>query len=477
MNFRLFRAATALPVLTVLVAAGLLLFWRGRHPDDGLALRLPGADQPPGLDTAAAFNPVSTGKLLQGPGQPAAAGGSWNQFRGPNRNGVSQDNTPLARTWETAGPRQLWAMDCGEGYAGVAVQSGRVYLMDYDAANKQGALRCLSAADGREIWRFAYPLSLKRNHGMTRTVPAVTDKFVVALDSKCNVLCLDALTGELRWSINLVHEYGATIPPWYAGQCPLIDGDTVILAPGGRDALLLAVDLATGQPLWRASNPRGWKMTHSSVMPMEFAGRRFYVYCGSGGVAGVAAKDGALLWDTTDWKISIATIPSPLVLDGGKIFLCGGYNAGSLMLQLNDDNGTLAPKVQFRLAPEIFGATQHTPVQHDGLLYGVRPNGQFVCLTLNGEVRWAGPSADDFGLGSFLLADGLIFALNDSGKLALLEAIPARYHPLAQAQVLQGRESWAPMALVNGRLFVRDFTRLACLDVSGHSTSSVLGAP
>jgi len=467
MNSKLFRATSVLPVLTALVAAGLLLFWLGRHSEDGLALRVPGTDQPLGPDTAVvALNPVSAGKLRQGLGQPAAVGGSWNQFRGPNRNGASPDSTPLARAWEPAGPRELWAVDCGEGYAGVAVQAGRLYLMDYDAANKQGALRCLSAADGREIWRFAYPQSLKRNHGMTRTVPVVVDKYVVAMDSKCNVLCLDALTGELRWSINLVHEYGATIPPWYAGQCPLIDGRAVILAPGGREALLLAVDLETGRPLWHTPNPRGWRMTHSSVMPMEFAGRRFYVYCGSGGVAAISARDGALLWETTDWKISIATIPSPLVLDGGKLFLCGGYNAGSLMLQLTEDKGALVPRVLFKLAPEVFGATKHTPVLHDGCLYGVRPNGQFVCLTLDGQLRWASSASDEFGLGSFLLADGLLLALNDSGKLTLMEATPTRYHPLAAAQVLNGRESWGPMSLVNGRLFVRDFTRLACLDVS-----------
>ena len=82
--------------------------------------------------------------------------------------------------------------------------------MDYDYDKKQNALRCLSLADGGEIWRYAYPLPIKRNHGMTRTVPALSDKFVVAMDPKCHVLCLDAATGELRWGMNLVREFGAT---------------------------------------------------------------------------------------------------------------------------------------------------------------------------------------------------------------------------------------------------------------------------
>jgi outer membrane protein assembly factor BamB len=341
--------------------------------------------------------------------------------------------------------------------------------MDYDYDKKQNALRCLSLEDGGEIWRFTYTMPVKRNHGMTRTVPTVEDKYVVAMDPKCHVLCLDAATGKLQWGLNLVHEYGTTIPPWYAGQCPLIDGKSVILAPGGHDALLAAVELETGKPLWRSPNPHDWKMTHSSVMLMEFAGRRFYVYCGSGGVAGISAKDGALLWETKEWKISIATVPSPLVLDGGRIFLAGGYNAGSLLLQLRDQGGKLVPETVWKLAPEIFGATQHTPIFHDGRIFGTRPNGQFVCLGLDGKVLWASAQGEDFGLGPFLLAEGVFFVMNDSGKLSLLEGSATRFNPLAQAQVLQGRESWGPMALAGGRLIVRDFTRLVCLDVSSAS--------
>jgi outer membrane protein assembly factor BamB len=460
------RCVSALPLLAAALAVAALVFWWSRQGEGAASERLPGADQPPGADAAAAVNPVLAGKLIQGQAQPANLPGLWPQFRGPNRDDISPDTAPLARSWDAAGPRLLWAVDCGEGYAGAVVREGRVYLLDYDYGKKENALRCLSLADGREIWRFAYAMQVKRNHGMTRTVPAVADKYVVALDPKCHVLCLDSATGELRWGLNLVHEYGTTIPPWYAGQCPLIDGQAVILAPGGRDALLAAVELATGKLLWRSPNPHEWKMTHSSVMPMEFAGKRFYVYCGSGGVAGISAKDGTLLWETSEWKISIATVPSPLVLDGGRILLSGGYNAGSLLLRLREQDGRLVPETVWKLGPEVFGATQHTPIFHDGLIYGTRPNGQFVCLGLDGKVLRASPKGEDFGLGPFLLADGFFFVMNDAGKLSLLEDSPARFNLSAQAQVLQGRESWGPMALAGGRLLARDFTRLVCLDVS-----------
>ena len=103
----------------------------------------------------------------------------------------------------------------------------------------------------------------------------------------------------------------------------------------------MALDCQTGQVVWKSPNPRGWTMTHSSIMPMEFAGRRMYVYCGKGGVAGVSADDGSILWDTTDWKISIATVPSPVILPEGRIFLSGGYNSGAMMLQLEEQGGKI----------------------------------------------------------------------------------------------------------------------------------------
>jgi outer membrane protein assembly factor BamB len=456
----------AVPTGVAVVATIVLAVWFSRRVEDELKLRIPGTDHPPGVDAAAVLNPVRGGSVVKGEGRAADLPGAWPGFRGTGLTGVGVEPTKLARSWGAGGPGELWSVAAGEGYGGAAVQAGRVYLMDYDQARRQSVLRCLSLADGREIWRYEYAISVKRNHGMSRTVPTVAGPYVVAMDPKCNVLCVDRESGELRWGLNLVREFGASVPPWYTGQCPLVEGDTVILAPGGNDALLIAVELATGKTIWKSPNPRGWKMTHASVTPLDFGGRRILVYCGSGGVAGVDARDGKVLWETTDWKISIATVPSPLPLPDGKIFLSGGYNAGSLMLQLAERDGGVGVKTLFRLPPEVFGATQHSPVFLDGYIYGIRANGHFVCLDPTGKVRWSSGAGAQFGLGPFLIADGLIFALNDTGWLSLMELSAEKYAPLAKARVLQGRESWGPMALAGGRLIVRDLTRVVCLDVA-----------
>ena len=327
-------------------------------------------------------------------------------------------------------------------------------------------MRCLSLDDGREIWRNSYPVTLPYNHGMSRTVPAVIGEHVISLGPKCHVVAWNALTGKSHWLLDLVMDFGTKVPVWYTGQCPLIDNDRLILAPGGR-CLVMAVDYKSGEVIWESPNPRQWDMTHVSITPMEFAGKRMYVYCGKGGVAGVSADDGSILWDTKAWKIDMATCPSPVVVGNDRIFFCGGYKSGAKMLKLSEQGGRIVPKVLFRLKPRQFSSEQQTPVLFDNHLYAVRQSDdQFVCLDLDGNEVW-NSGRDKFGAGPYMIADGLIYIMNDKGQLTMAEATPDAYRRLAQAQVIEkGHDSWGPMAMVAGRLIVRDMTRMVCLDVA-----------
>lgn len=454
-----------LPLLTALAAAAALTVWLQASPAGDFRPRLPGADRPAGTEAEIARK--LEGKVTKGDGEPAKLPGAWPRFRGARLDNVSRDDVALARSWPTEGPRKLWTLTLGEGYAGAAIRNGRVYILDYDQRAQADALRCLSLADGKEIWRFSYPVKIKRNHGMSRTVPTVTDKLVVTLGPKCHVACVDAATGEPRWPIlDLVKDYGATVPEWYAGQCPLVDGEKLILGVGGPEALLMAVELETGKVLWKTPNPDRWKMTHSSVMPMDYRDRRMYVYCASGGVVGVNAEDGKVLWKTADWKISIATSPSPLVLEDGRVFLTGDYGAGSLMLQLKEQGDGFVAVPLFRLKPKEFDSKVHTPILYDGNLYAVRSDGQLACADLGGKVLWESGSANTFGLGPYMIANGLLYVMSDKGVLTLAEATPVGYKQLARATIFDhGHDAWGPMAIAAGRLIVRDFTRMACLEV------------
>jgi outer membrane protein assembly factor BamB len=454
-------------MVMAVVLAGVLAIWLLAPVRAPVDLRVPGKDRPAG-DPAAGDTPdvFARGTLVVGAGKPSSLAGSWPRFRGTQSDGISRETQPLARTWPATGPRSLWSVEVGEGYAGPVIDQGRVYLMDYDREKQRDALRCLSMGDGAEIWRYSYPVSVKRNHGLTRTVPAVTGGKVVAMGPKCHVVMVDALTGAFGWGLDLVRDYGATIPPWYTGQCPLVDGTVVVLAPGGPEALLIGVELATGKVLWKTPNPNGWKMTHASVALMEWNGGRWYLYPASGGVVAVNAVDGSIAWETSDWKINIATVPTPVMAGEGRVFLTGGYNAGSLMLQFAVKDGALVASPLWRVKANVFGATQHSPIFHDNHLFGIRADGQFVCLGLDGKVVWASGPEASFGLGPLLMADGLILALSDTGRLAAMEATPSAYRPVAGAQIIEGHEVWAPLALAGGRLLARDMTQMICLDLA-----------
>ena len=453
------------PVLLAAVGGAAVVSWL-RMPPPAVEVRLPGAEA--NIVHAA----MGKGTFTPGSGRPADIAGAWPCFRGAAHDNVCTDPAPLAAAWPSGGPKPLWSIPMGEGYASPAVWKGRAYVLDYDMANKADALRCLSLADGEEIWRYSYQVEVLRNHGMSRTMPSVGDQCVVSIGPKCHVLCLDPLRGSVRWTMDLVKDYGTRVPDWYAGQCPLLDGNRVILAPAGK-ALLVAVDAASGHVIWETPNPRGWAMSHSSVVPMEFAGRRMYVYSANEGTVGVDAASGRLLWETdaapggpTYWRITPTVVPAPVVLPEGRLFLAGGYGAGSLMLQLVGAGGGLQPKALFRLPKEVFGADQQTPIFYQGHLYGVRakPDDELVCLDLAGKVLWTS-APKRFGLGPLVIAGGMIYVMDDHGVLSLVRATPERFELLAEAKVLEGPDSWGPLVPVAGRLIARDFGRMVCLDV------------
>lgn len=442
----------------------LIYLWMSADAAPQLELRVPIASNVPD-DSAGQLDVATQAELTTFDGKPADLPGLWPHFRGPHGDAIGQVDVTLARNWPAEGPAVLWSVDLGEGYAGAVVRDGRVYVLDYDQEKHGDAIRCFSLADGSEIWRYFYPVKVKRNHGMSRTTPALTDKYVVTIGPKCHVACLDAATGQLHWFIDLVKDYGAKVPAWYAGQCPLIDNGKVILGVGG-ESLIMAVDLETGEIAWQTPNPHGWEMTHSSLVPVEFDGQRIYVWCASGGVVGVKAEDGELLWELTDWQIRIANVPTPVPVGDGRLFLSGGYNAGAMMIKLSDDTGRLAPEIEYRLAPEVFGSPQHTPIFYEGHLYGVRPDEQLVCLDLEGNVVWTSGSTHKFGLGPYTIINGLIYVMDDHGKLTQAEATPTGYVQLAEADVLEGIDAWAPMAVAENRLILRDLTRMVCLDIA-----------
>lgn len=465
----------AVPVLVFCGWAALLLLsrWLSVGPMHQLSRSLPGMDGGPPESERAKSEELDVelaGTLETFDGIPSDLPGSWPRFRGVDFDNIFKGDEKLADNWPARGPEILWSVELGEGHAAPAVLNGCVYLFDYDETARADALRCFSLADGKEIWRRAYELPAKRNHGLSRTIPAVTEDYIVTIGPRCHVSCVETGTGGFRWGIDLQKEYGTAEPLWFTGQCPLIDNGMAILAPGGPDALLVAVECETGKVAWKTPNPNGWKMSHSSIMPLTLHGEEMYVYAAVGGLVGVS-KAGRLLWQVP-WNASVIA-PSPVAVGGDRIFITGGYGSGSLMVQVEKTAEGYGARVLAKHGPKDWLASeQQTPILYDNLLYGIMPKDagslkqQFVCYDPDsGELVWSSGKTHRFGLGPFFLADGKFYVLDDDGTLTMLALSKTGYEQLAQHKVLDGHDAWGPIALAGTRMLLRDSTRMVCIEV------------
>ena len=401
--------------------------------------------------------------------------GSWPRFRGAVFNNISSEDIKLADSWSETGPPELWSVALGEGHAGPVIANGRVYLLDYDEESRADFLRCFSFDDGKEIWRRGYDVFIKRNHGMSRTIPAVTGDYVLTIGPKCHVMCVDADDGDFRWGIDLEKEYGAEIPLWYTGQCPLIDNSLAVIAVGGT-SLVIAVDCETGRVVWETPNPNNWKMSHSSIIPYTIHGKKMYVYCALGGIVGISAEGGTageILFETGLWNKNVIA-PSPVYLGNGKLFVTSGYGAGSMMLDIKAVNNTFTVESIQEIKPgEGICSEQQTPLYYDDHLFCILPKdagpmrNQFVCYSPDdiGKLVWSSGTTHRFGLGPYLIADDKFYILSDEGVLTVMNASSKEPVILTQAKILNGHDAWGPMALVNGRLLARDSQRMVCVDI------------
>ncbi|MCL2183095.1 MAG: PQQ-binding-like beta-propeller repeat protein [Chitinispirillia bacterium] len=456
-----------------------VLFWWFTSPPFTITGRVPGMDgEPPDM---AAVSRASTDigavfMRFDGVLPSTSIKASWPNFRGINGDNISTESVALRDLSDGNKPDVLWTADLGEGHAAPAVHNGRVYVLDYDELAGADMLRCFSLDSGEEMWRRGYSVKVKRNHGMSRTVPAASDSAVVTVGPHCHAMGTHAVTGELLWGIDMVSEYGSEVPLWYTGQCPIIDDTVAVLAPAGAKSLLIGVNTMTGKVVWETPNRHGWKMSHSSVVPMTFFGRRVYVYCASGGIAGVAADGGdrgSVLFESSGFNQSVVA-PSPVRIGDNRIFMTAGYGAGSAVFQISHEGGKFSIAMAGRHGVrEGLASEQQTPLYLGGHLYGVLPKDagahrdQFVCVDEKGlsEIKWASGPENLFGLGPFIAADGKFFILGDDGTLTAAAAGAERFRRLGSAKICGGVDAWGPMALVSGRLLLRDSRKMYCVDL------------
>ena len=458
--------------------AALLLGWHLYDPYRNMALQEPGADNRP-EGSARSADDVVIGEFFMkyDTAEPSSLlTGVWSGFRGEGRDNI----TPAADIVTDSDYPLLWSFSTGEGHAAPVIYHGRVYVLDYDETLMSDMLRCFSLESGEELWRRWYRVRMKRNHGFSRTIPAVGDGYLVTIGPEGHVMCCDPLTGEMKWTLDMKQEFSTEVPFWYTGQCPLVEDGVLVLAPAGEEVLMAGVDVRSGEILWTTPNSVHFTMSHSSIMPMELGGKRFYVYIGVGGVCGVSAEKqdrGTLLWSTNKWQPSVVA-PSPLRISSDRVFLVAGYGTGGALLQVTrNGSGWQADILEQYKADKGMSAEQQTPILYDGMLITILPKDaggsreRLLCYSpsdLHTPI-WRSETDEKFGLGPYMILQDKLLAFNENGELYVYQLERGGMSLLHKQQVLEDAvDAWGPMAYADGRLVLRDSHNVICLKIDGN---------
>ena len=393
------------------------------------------------------------------------ATGDWPQFRGPNQDDISTE-TGLLQDWPPQGPPLLWkATGLGAGFSDVAVAGDRVFCAG-DKGESSFVL-ALEAADGRLVWSAKLGKAGPGGDGEPRfdgprATPTLDRELLYAVGQYGELVCLAATDGKELWRKDYVKDFGGVCPTWGYAESALVDGERVVVTPGGAGGSLVGLDKRTGALLWRskgfADEPH-----YSTPIIAPIGGVRQYIQLTARSVAGVAAADGRLLWRAPR-RGNVAVIPSPVCRDG-LVYVTSGYGAGCNLFKVTAADG--------RFSAEQAYANKVMANHHGGVLllgnylYGYSEGKGWTCQDFEtGEAKW---QEKKFPKGSLVYADHRLYLRQEDsqGALALIEASPQGYaeHGRFPQPSRSSQNSWPHPVIAGGKLYVRDQDVLLCYDV------------
>lgn len=318
----------------------------------------------------------------------AAANSDWPQWRGPNRDGLSKD-TGLLKQWPKEGPKLLWQVnDIGDGYSTPSVVGNRIYLMS-NIGMENEFVQALSTRDGKPVWttRVGNVGNPNQNppYPKARSTPTVDGNFIYALSSDGDLACLETRTGKIRWQKNIRKEFGGKPGEWAYAESPLVDGDVVVVTPGGAEATIVALNKKTGALIWKSAAPGGDDAGYASAVVVQGGGRKQYVQCLSKGMVGVDAKTGEFLWRNNEVAKGPAQYFTPLAR--GENVYAGALGVGGVLVRLKLDQGKVAAEQVYftRGLPNGIGGA----VVVGETVYGTEAGATLVAADLvSGKVKW-----------------------------------------------------------------------------------------
>jgi len=412
----------------------------------------------------------------------------WPQYLGPNRNGLSTQKDIL-RSWPQHGPEVLWTVDVGIGFGGPVVKDSKVYLLDRD--DEVGdIMRCFDLSDGEELWNFGYEAPGSVMFPGSRSVPTLDGNHVYSCGPYGDLYCIDISTHEPVWNKNVWTDFGGDeIPRWAITQCPLVYGDLLIVASQAPQAGVVAYEKLTGNVKWNttALGPVGY--VSPEIVKVGGEDHVVMITAASGGrggpatggiVVGIEPLTGEILWEYNNWQCRIP-VPGAIDAGEGKVLIIGGYQAGAAMIKVEKKaDGSYSVSELYKTVE--FGAHTKPAILHDGYFYAQYSTNErrdgLVCMSMDGQIMWKTKRSPTFMRGSMILADGTILATDGEQTLYLIEPDPSEFKPLASAELLVadpgedqmverfGTQNWAPLALADGKLLIRDQSRLKCVKVA-----------
>ncbi|MEW6158326.1 MAG: PQQ-binding-like beta-propeller repeat protein [Verrucomicrobiota bacterium] len=394
-------------------------------------------------------------------------GADWPQWRGPLRNGVSQEKG-LLQSWPAEGPKLLWQVaHIGSGYSTPAVVGEHIYLAGNEGMENESVL-ALRVADGTRLWSTRLgkvgPNVPSMNYPGSRSTPTVVGELLYVLGSDGDLACVELSGGKIRWQKNLRSDFDGKPGNWAYSESPLVDGEIVVCTPGGTNATVVALNRKSGEVVWKCAVPGGDEAAYASAIVVEAAGVKQYVQFLQKGLIGIEASSGKFLWRYgRTAQGSPANIPTPLA-EGDLIYNAAGRSGGAL-IKLKRTNGGFEPEQIFftsKMPTAIGGA-----VKVGNHLYGTTGQALVCGDFLTGELRWESRSVAP---ASILFADGRLYLHGENGEMALVEATPEGYHERGRfappGQPDRGRsKAWAYPVVANGRLYIRDMNQLWCYDI------------
>ncbi|VTS03946.1 outer membrane protein assembly factor BamB family protein [Tuwongella immobilis] len=372
----------------------------------------------------------------------------WNQFRGPEGNGVSAEKN-LPESWSQS-KNVAWVADLpGDGVSSPVVWGDRVFITSNSGIKRDRLIvSCYSLKDGKQLWsRQIWATGATGCHPMTAMAaptPAVDANGVYALFATGDLVAF-SLTGELKWTRALANDYPAIANQVGMASSPILwEGSLIVPMDNTGDSFLSAVDTRYGQNIWKVKRPRETNWVTPVLRTSE--GVTEVVFASGDGVVGYDISSGKERWKFKGE--GVGSIPSPLVAAGVLIVPANGVVAV-------DAKAGQEPKTLWK-APQL-RSNMSSPLVYGNFVYSINSTGVLICASLaDGKILWQERLKGKFHA-TPVAADGKIYAVNEDGVTYVVE-------PGEKAEVLATNDLkdaiLATPAIAEGTILLRSRNKL-----------------